>query len=213
MRFFDGFAKPVHEDDMVPQSAGVNAPIGEDTTTEPATSTTIDARVVALYDQYFDFVWRSLRRLGVAAGDLDDAAQDVFIVVHRRLPTFEERSAIKSWIFAIALRIAKDYRRRAIRQRQRNAENEDALVCLRGSPEEAHARVQAAERVLVLLDGLDDDKRAVFVLSELERMPAPEIAIALGIPMNTVYSRLRLARVAFEDGLKRFQAKDDWRSR
>lgn len=169
--------------------------------------------VVALYDRYFDFVWRSLRRLGVHPCDLEDAAQDVFVVVHRRIESFEGRSTPKTWMFGIAMRIAKAYRRQGARRRLRMAEDDALLVCTRGTPEESRARMQAAEQVQGLLESLDDEKRAVFVLAELEHMPASDIAQAIGIPINTVYSRLRLARSEFEDGIKRLKAKDDWRYR
>lgn len=199
---------------MVAQPTVVEAPLRGHERALPTSTAALDARVVELYDQYFDFVWRSLRRLGVSSTDLDDASQDVFVVVHRRLETFEERASIKSWVFAIAMRVAKDYRRRTARQRQRQTDDSDLqLVCSRGTPEEAHLKQQAAAQVLVLLDGLDDEKRAVFVMAELERMPAPDIAMALGVPLNTVYSRLRLARAVFEEGAKRLQAKDEWRYR
>lgn len=171
------------------------------------------ATVVELYDQNFHFVWRNLRRLGVAAADLDDAVQDVFIVVHRRLETFEQRCSIQGWLFGIALRVAKNYRRRSARQRLQVTSDELPLACKRGTPEEAHAAVQAAEQVQRVLDELDEDKRAVFVLVELEQMPPREIAETLGIPPNTVYSRLRLARAAFEQGIKRLSAQDYWRCR
>lgn len=173
----------------------------------------LDDRVVRLYDEYFDFVYRSLKRLGVSSASLEDAAQEVFIVVHRRLESFEERASIKSWIFAITLRIAKNYRRKDAKERIHVNESDAHLICPRGTPEEAHANARAGEMVIRLLEGLDDEKRAVFVLAELEDVPAPEIAIALGLPLNTVYSRLRLARVAFEEGLKRLRAKDEWRYR
>ena len=169
--------------------------------------------VVQIYEQHFDFVWRSLRRLGVAPTDIEDAAQDVFVVVHRRLGDFEHRSTLKSWIFGIALRVAKVYRHKTARQRTGVPADEALLVCTRASPEQARVSVQAAEQVQVLLDELDDDKRAVFILAELEQQPAAEIAVALGIPANTVYSRLRLARAAFEAGLRRVRAKDEWRHR
>jgi RNA polymerase sigma-70 factor (ECF subfamily) len=169
--------------------------------------------VVQIYEQHFDFAWRSLRRLGVAATDLEDAAQDVFEIVHRRINDFEHRSTLKTWIFGIALRVAKAYRHRAARRRQRVPVEEALLVSSHGNPEQAKAHAQAAEQVQRLLDELDDDKRAVFILAELEQVPAAEIAVALGIPPNTVYSRLRLARAAFEAGLRRLQAKDEWRYR
>jgi RNA polymerase sigma-70 factor (ECF subfamily) len=169
--------------------------------------------VVELYEQHFHFVWRSLRRLGVAPTDLDDAVQDVFVVVHRRLESFEGRCTIKGWIFGIAIRIAKTYRRRSAHRRLNVAQEDSVLVCTHGTPEEARAYAQAAEQVQELLEELDDDKRAVFVLAELEDMDAREIGVVLGIPTNTVYSRLRLGRAAFERGLSRLHAKDDWRYR
>jgi RNA polymerase sigma-70 factor (ECF subfamily) len=169
--------------------------------------------VVRLHEKHFDFTWRSLRRLGVAPGDLEDAVQDVFVVVHRRLDDFQGRSAITSWIFGIAIRVAKIYRNRTSRQRQQVDEHDTVLVCSRDTPEEAREHAQAAELVQQLLDQLDDEKRAVFILAELEQLSAPDIALALGIPPNTVYSRLRLARTAFEAGLRRIQAKDEWRYR
>jgi RNA polymerase sigma-70 factor (ECF subfamily) len=180
---------------------------------EPVLGESVTESVVELYEQHFHFVWRSLRRLGVAPTDLDDAVQDVFVVVHRRLETFEGRSTIKGWIFGIAIRIAKTYRRRGARRRLNIAHEDSVLVCTDGTPEEARAYAQAAEQVQELLEELDDDKRAVFVLAELEDMQAPEIAVVLGIPTNTVYSRLRLGRAVFERGLRRLQAKDDWRYR
>jgi RNA polymerase sigma-70 factor, ECF subfamily len=199
---------------MVTPFPNAEAPAGARVEVLPEASAIDDARVVELYDQYFDFVWRSLRRLGVDGADLDDATQDVFVVVHRRLCTFEERASVKSWVFAIAMRVAKDYRRKSARQRQHQIDDGDVqLVCTRGTPEEAHLKQQAAAQVLHVLEALDDDKRAVFVLAELERMPSPDIAVALGLPLNTVYSRLRLARAAFEESAKRLRAQDEWRYR
>ncbi len=172
-----------------------------------------DPNVVEIYERHFDFVWRSLRRLGVNSVDLEDAAQDVFIVVHRRLADFEQRSTIKSWIFGIALRVAKAYRHKAAKQRARFSEHDAVLVCTRDSPEQARAHMQAAEQVQLLLEALDDDKRAVFILAELEQLPAAEISLALGVPINRVHSRRRLARAAFEAGWRRLKAKDAWRVR
>jgi RNA polymerase sigma-70 factor (ECF subfamily) len=172
-----------------------------------------ESDVVQIYERHFDFVWRSLRRLGVAAVDLEDAAQDVFVVVQRRIGDFEHRSTLKTWIFGIALRVAKAYRYNSARRRQRVSVDEARLVCSRESPEQAKAHVQAAEQVQLLLDELDDDKRAVFILAELEQLPAAEIALALAIPINTVYSRLRLARADFEAGVRRLKARNEWRYR
>jgi RNA polymerase sigma-70 factor (ECF subfamily) len=172
-----------------------------------------EAQLLSLYDDYLDFVWRSLRRLGVFAADLDDATQDVFVVVHRRLSEFEERSSLKSWIFAIALRVAKAYLRKRATSRARTADSEVELVCSEGNPEDEHANRQMIEVVLSIVHQLEEDRRAVFVLAELEHMPVAEISEALGVPINTVYSRLRLAREDFQAAFKRYRAKDEWRYR
>jgi RNA polymerase sigma-70 factor, ECF subfamily len=153
--------------------------------------------VTALYDAHVAFVWRNLRRLGVAPSSLDDATQDVFLVVHRRIagaPVADPRS----WLFGILRRVAADHRRRV---RRKPADSIDAVPEPRAStpgPDHAAARAEAARLVHDILDRLGDDKREVFVLAELEQMTAPEIAEAIGIPVNTVYSRLRAARAEFE---------------
>lgn len=156
----------------------------------------------AVYREHFAFVWRSLRRLGVAPAQLDDAAQDVFLVVHRRLADFEGRSTVKTWLFGIALRVARDHRRRA----RRDAPSETAPDELRSpgaSPHDALERTEAARMLDKLLESIDEDRRPVFILTELEGIAAPEIAAVLGIPLNTVYSRLRLAREEFEKAVAR----------
>ena len=167
---------------------------------------------VEVYDEWFDFVYRSVRRLGVRDAMVDDAVQDVFIVVHRRLPDFEGRSTVKTWLFGIALRVVKDYRRRAVRKEQPTEPLRESLVdARRGCP---HAAAQNAEAIRVLhavLDAMDDDKRAIFVLAELEQMSSPEIAEALDLKLNTVYSRLRAARATFEMAVKRHRTRDGWR--
>ncbi len=161
-----------------------------------------------IYEEYFDFVWRSVRRLGVAERALDDAVQDVFIVVHRRLGDFEGRSTLKSWIFGIARRVAKDHRRRA-RRKERGESLPDGLADSRTpSPLDSAAKAQAVALLHQLLDTLDDDKREVFVLAELEQMTVPEIAAAISINVNTVYSRLRAARRAFDQAVRRHQARE-----
>jgi RNA polymerase sigma-70 factor, ECF subfamily len=161
-----------------------------------------------LYEAYFDFVWRSVRRLGVIDALLDDAVQDVFIVVHRRLPDFEGRSAIKSWIFGIARRVASDYRRRASRK-DRGKVPADGLADSRApDPAERVQRSEAVEILYQMLDGLDEAKREVFVLAELEEMTVPEIAEAIDANVNTVYSRLRAARQAFERQVARHLARE-----
>jgi RNA polymerase sigma-70 factor, ECF subfamily len=165
----------------------------------------------ALYDAHFDFVWRSLRRLGVPVSSLDDATQDVFVIALRRQDEFEGRSAVKTWLFGIAWNVARNLSRSKTRREDPLPE---LLVDGRNlGQEEAAARAEAVHTLYELLDGLDEDKRAVFVMAELEEMGAKEIAAVTGVPENTVYSRLRAARSAFETGLRRAKAKDTWRQR
>jgi RNA polymerase sigma-70 factor (ECF subfamily) len=162
-----------------------------------------------VYEQTFDFAWRSARRLGVAASAVDDVVQDAFLVVHRRLPEFEGRSSMKTWVFGILLRVVSDHRR-TLRRKGGLAElpHEDVLASRAQGPAETLEQRQAAALLHALLDELDDEKRAVFVLAELEELAAPDIAEMLSIPTNTVYSRLRAAREAFERSLARHRARE-----
>ena len=162
--------------------------------------------VEAVYDQHAPFVLRVLRGLGVTDDRLDDAVQDVFIVVHRRLAEFEARSSLTTWLYAIARRVASQYRRSAAARRE-GAGDLDA-VAGDASPFEDAQRKEAARVLGEILDELDDDKRDVFVLMELEQLSAPDAARVLDIPVNTVYSRLRLARARFEASLARRLAKE-----
>jgi RNA polymerase sigma-70 factor (ECF subfamily) len=162
----------------------------------------------AVYDQWFDFVWRSVRRLGVPEASVDDVVQDVFLVVHRKLEGFEGRSTIKTWLFGIAMRVARDHRRARMRRPAEPLLRESVVPDASASPLDATATKQAVELLHSLLDELEDDKRAVFVMAELEQMSAPEIAEALGVKLNTVYSRLRAARASFEMAVQRHRARD-----
>jgi RNA polymerase sigma-70 factor (ECF subfamily) len=161
----------------------------------------------AVYADYFDFVWRSLRRLGVSEGAVDDAVQEVFLVVHRRLAAFEGRSSIKTWIFGIALRVAKDCRR-ASRRKGPHEPLDDSLPDPAVRPDDALANAEVVTFVERFLARLDADKRAVFILAELEEMTAPEIADALGVRLNTVYSRIRAVRGAFEEEVARYRRRE-----
>jgi RNA polymerase sigma-70 factor (ECF subfamily) len=160
-----------------------------------------------VYSAHVDFVWRSARRLGISEAHVEDVVQDVFVTVHRRLPDFEGRSAIKTWLFGIALRVVRDYRRRD-RRKPSDPLPERELADVGGRTPEHHAVKAQRVRVLhILLGRLTEEQREVFVLSELEQMTAPEIAAALGLNVNTVYSRVRAARQAFERALQRHRAQ------
>lgn len=161
-----------------------------------------------VYETHVEFVWRVARRLGVAESALDDAVQDVFVVVHARLHTFEGRSSLRTWIYGIVRRVARDHRPSA-----REHPLDDAReVSGAASAHEQLERAEALRMLHALLDTLDDDKREVFVLSELEEMPMPEVAEAIGINLNTAYARLRAARRDLEQRLAGQRARATWRS-
>jgi len=165
-----------------------------------------------IYQEHFDFVWRSARRLGVPDSAVDDVVQEVFIVVHRQLASFEGRSSMKTWLFGILRNLVLRQRRSWARRREETLE--ESALAAPGAQADEHLAEREARRVLhALLAGLDDDKRAVFVLAELEQMSAPEIALATGLKLNTVYSRLRLARAEMEKGLERLRARERGRAR
>jgi RNA polymerase sigma-70 factor (ECF subfamily) len=168
----------------------------------------------AIYEQYFDFVWRSARRLGLSEECLEDVVQDVFLVVHRRLPEFEGRSSVKTWLFGIVLRTVRGYRRTERRKPTVPLLYEPAANDASDSSYEHLAGAAEAVRWLYrLLDSLDEEKREVFVQAELEQMTAQEIANVMDININTVYSRLRAARKAFNQAVVRLRARDTWRYR
>ena len=159
-----------------------------------------------VYRDHFAFVWRTLLRLGVREAGLDDAAQEVFLVVHRRLADFDGRVALRSWLFGIAYRTALAHRRSV-----RKTDAEPLPADLGGSGCTPHDQVVASEAVQFLdafLETLGDAQRSVFILVELEQMSVPEIATALGVKLNTVYSRLRLARAAFRRAVERRHQED-----
>lgn len=153
-----------------------------------------------IYREHVEFVWAVLRRLGVDEADVEDAAQDVFVVAHRRLGEFEGRAAVRTWLYSIALRVASNRRRKharrdALLQRMPRAIPEDL--------EELAARGQARAILESLLDRLDEHKRVVFVLAELEELTVPVIADMVGENPRTIYSRLRAARASVATALDR----------
>jgi len=157
----------------------------------------------ALYEGHVDFVWRNLRRLGVHESDVDDRTQEVFVVAHRRFAQFEDRGhGPRAWLFQILLRVASDARRHR-RRHPEDPDGGDALgrASIEAPQADAILRREALTRLDAALDTIDVGRRAVLVLHEIEEMTAPEIAQVLGIPLNTVYSRLRVARAELEEAL------------
>ena len=149
-----------------------------------------------VYTAHVAFVWRIARAFGVPDAALEDAVQEVFVIVHRRLPEFEGRAAITTWLFAITRRVALAHRRKIRRTEPLESEPIGAADTFKSV-----SRAQAAAIVSSILDAMDEDKRIVLALVELEQLSVPEVAQLLGIKLNTAYSRLRLARRAFEAAL------------
>lgn len=151
----------------------------------------------ALYEAHVDGVWRMLQRFGVPEAGLEDAAQEVFLVAYRRRLDFRGESSLRTWLGGISLRVAKDARRS--QSRKGGHERLEDHAHLRGEPqlEEVAIQRQALARVLALLEQLEEGQREVFVLAELEGFTVPEIAATTLANMNTVYTRLRAARLRF----------------
>jgi RNA polymerase sigma-70 factor (ECF subfamily) len=160
-----------------------------------------------LHDEYADFVWRSLQRVGVTKSNLEDALQDVFVVVQRRLHTYNASGKISTWLFGICLRVAAAHRRRAYVRREQSSpdlqNHPDVRVC--ADPEQIAMRHEAEQRLEQGLQAMELERRAVFVMFEIEGMPAGAIADILGIPVGTVYSRLHKARAEFSNAITRLE--------
>jgi len=154
----------------------------------------------AIYSEHFAFVWRCLRGLGVPAASLDDAAQDVFVIVHRRLSEFRGESTLRTWLYGIVRNVASNARR-AQRRKGELAELPSDAVATSGDPHERAQDEQAARFVQGFLETVGEKKRELFVLAVLEQMSVPEVAEALGVPLNTAYTRLRAVRQEFQAAL------------
>jgi RNA polymerase sigma-70 factor, ECF subfamily len=171
-----------------------------------------------LFETYFAFVWRTARRLGTPEPNLDDVAQETFAIAHRRWREFEGRSSLKTWLYGIVFNVVRAFRRElgakypAALHAERRADP-DLLADGGEGPHESAAKREAARFVEHFLRRLNEDQRDVFVLAELEQLSAPEIATVVGAPLNTVYSRLRLARLEFARTVARHRAREEGRDR
>lgn len=153
-----------------------------------------------LYRAHADFVWRAVLRLGIPEAQAEDATHEVFLVVRRKLPEFRGDAAPTTWLYAIARGVCANLRRAHVR-----AERRLELAPAPGpapDPEDAATRSNAAALVERFLATLPEEQREVFVLSDIEGMPGPDVAAALRIPLGTAYSRLRLARKRLEAFVK-----------
>ena len=178
-------------------------------------------RFEEVYGEHFPFVWRSVRRLGVNPSAVDDVVQEIFLVVHRRIgrvrgARVDEDVALRHRRCASSGstggRSAESPRSSAARRRWIPTWTGCATRRSEG-PHERAAEREAVRTLHAILDELDDEKREVFVLAELEQMTVPEIAEAVETNVNTVYSRLRAARRDFDQAVLRHRARDQWRER
>jgi RNA polymerase sigma-70 factor (ECF subfamily) len=159
--------------------------------------------VRAIFEAEYGYVLQSLRRLGVAEADLDDLVQETLLAVHRRQDTYDRARPLRPWLFGVAFRVASEFRRLARNRREVVKDVDRADDGL--DPEGQAARAEERGLVLRALEGMDLDRRAVFVMCDIDEASAPEVAAALGIPLNTVYSRLRVARQEFTAAARRLR--------
>lgn len=161
-----------------------------------------DLRFEDIFLENLQFVWRVMRRLGVQESDLEDVCQEVFMVVHRKLPEFEHRGTLRTWIFAICRRVAHTHRNRAHRRREvmSDAPLEIAITAIQSVNTERKQRLDQLDSVL---NRLTEAKRLVYVLYEIEQLSMTEIAEMVGCPLHTAFSRLYAARRQVESAFKR----------
>jgi RNA polymerase sigma-70 factor (ECF subfamily) len=159
------------------------------------------AFVRRIYESHFDYVWHTLRRLGVRAAELEDVAHEVFIVVQRKAADFDRARPEKPWLFGIAFRVAADQKRLARHSRETSLDRDPA-----DQRAGADATLEAADRRRIVehaLAALPLEQRAVFIMHDIDEQTMPEIARALDVPLATAYSRLRLGRATFTDAARR----------
>jgi RNA polymerase sigma-70 factor (ECF subfamily) len=152
-----------------------------------AVGASVTATLRDIMGEHLSFVWRTLKRHGVRESDLEDQSQEVFLIVHTKLSEFRGDSALRTWIYGIAMRVAAGYRRKAHVKRE---------SVMPAAPEQAMAAVQerlveekrAMTRLQALLDAVEPQKREVFVLYEVEELPMAEVAKAVGCPLRTAYA-------------------------
>lgn len=172
---------------------------------EPADPPPATLSFEGVYEENFAFAWRMLRRLGVHQANVSDATQDVFVIVSRRLSDLNSATHARSFVYGTVVRVAHEYRRL-----QKRAAPAAESELPEGEWPSAHRDLELARDVQLLdrlLAALDPEKREIFVLVELDQLTVPQIAELTGLNLNTIYSRLRAARVAFDSALSRHRAK------
>ncbi|MBL9100423.1 MAG: RNA polymerase sigma factor [Myxococcales bacterium] len=161
--------------------------------------------IVTAYREHFRYIHALVGRLGVPAANVEDTVQEVFLVLYRRRAEFRGESSVRTWLHGIAVFVARRHRDTLRRRAAKLEQIEGSAV---GRLDEEVEQRQALRRLDRLLDQLVDEQREVFVLAEVSGFSAPEIAAALGLNINTVYSRLRLARSRLQRALESLRAEE-----
>lgn len=175
----------------------------------PANADAARERFTALYHEHFDYVWSSVRRLGVPPQHIADVTHDVFVTVFRKLDEYDPARPARPWLFAVAFRVTRNHQRLAANRNERLQRDDEAIEGVDPLPGADDALGAAQDRALVrdALDALDVERRAVLVLHDIEEKPASEIAAICEIPVKTVYSRLHSARSLFTAAVRRFRLR------
>jgi len=164
--------------------------------------------LTTIFREHGRYVYSALRGVGVHEADLEDAFQEVFVVVHRKLASYDDRGSLRAWVYGIAIRVGINARRRRAAKREVDADAAPEPVAPT-TPIDQLSDQQGRRILASILDELDDDKRAVFVLYELEELTMPEVAQSLDCPVQTAYSRLRAARTAVHEAIARFRQEKE----
>lgn len=164
-----------------------------------------------IYDRHFAFVWRLAANSRVPQSQLDDVVQETFLVIHRKLPTFEGRSSLRTWIAAITRNTAKEFLRRKRHHLLGTEIDPDTSPSATLNPAQQLEAAGAAQLLDRFLDEMPEEQRDVFILAEVEQMTASEIAAVLEANPNTVRTRLRAARTSVQASLARHRAAQRWR--
>lgn len=163
-----------------------------------------------LHREYLNFVWSTVRRFGTAPSEMEDVIQEVFMVIHSRLHTLQKPESLRSWIYGVVRRVASSHRRtvRSNEPVHPGASLFREALSLEPTPFEQTERSNAVRLLMSLLETLDEQKRELFALVEIEELSVPEAAEILDVPLNTAYSRLRSARHQFDLALARHEARN-----
>lgn len=158
-----------------------------------------------IFESEYGYVRNSVVRLGIRQADVPDVVHDVFLLVHKKLPEFDAMRPLRPWLFGIAYRVALGVKRKHGYKLEHASEDEviHRHASEAASPEQSMNDHQCRDALARAMDQLDDDKRAVFVLHDLDGTAMPVVAETLEVPLNTAYSRLRLAREALRSSLTR----------